>query len=104
MFLFHLQELDLLAKRLAPVKIGTADDLFDIFQRKLQFPEEQDLLQFFQTFAVIQAIACCRNFRRMQKSYPVIILQGAYTHPCHPAYFADSHHSSVPSLLSVKLL
>ena len=44
-FFLKLQEFDLLAKRFTPVKIRTADDFLNIFQRKLQFSEKKDLLQ-----------------------------------------------------------
>ena len=50
MLLLKLQEFNLLTKRLASVKVRTADDFPDVLQREFQFSEEKDLLPSFPLF------------------------------------------------------
>ena len=65
MFLFQLQELDLLAKRLAPVKIRAADDLFDLLQREFQFSEQEGIVGL-----------CCPGDRGSGAKPPLLLTEG----------------------------
>ena len=96
MLLFQPQQFDLLVQRFPPVKRGALDDLPDLLQGKLQFPEQQDLLQGFQRRFVIQPVARPGVFRRGQKPDLVLIPQGAYAHACQPAHFMHRHHGVSP--------
>ncbi len=93
-FLFQLEQPDLLIQRFPAVKGRTLDDPLNVFQGEFQFPEQEDLLKDLQGRIVIQPVACLRVFRRMQETDPVVILQGAYTHACQPAYLMHRHHSA----------
>ena len=92
MLLFQPEQADLLVQRLLPVKGGTADDVPDLPKGEFQLPEKQDALQAFQGRIVIQPVACLRDLRGTQKPDPVIVVEGAYTHPRQSADLMDRHH------------
>ena len=90
--LLQREQRDLLLERLAPVEVGAVDNPPDLLQRKLQLAEQQDLLQPLQRRIVIQPVARLRAVRGAQQADPVVILQGAYTHPRQPTHLMDGPH------------
>ena len=102
MFFLHLQQLYLLIQRLIPVKTAAVYDFADILQRKLQLPEEQNLLQPLQLLFALKPVPCFRHFRRLQQTNLVIMVQSAYAHSAHAAHLADRQflHTFTNLLLS----
>ena len=92
MLSLQLQQFDLLLQRLFSVEGGIRQDPLNVFQRKFQFPEQQDLLQMFQRCIVIQAVARFGVPVWVQQADFIVILQGAYTHAGQAAYFTYGHH------------
>ena len=103
MLLFQSQQRDLLFQRHFPVKGGIFQDSLNIFQRKLQFPEQQDLLQTFQRCIVIQAVAAVGMPGSGQQADLVIIVQRAYTHAGQLADFVYGHHGGTSLSLAVSI-
>ena len=56
MLLPQPKQLDLLFERPVPIEAGALDDPLDLLQGKLQFPEQENLLQGFQRRVVIQPV------------------------------------------------
>ena len=92
MLFLHGKHFYLLVQRFVPVKVRTLQDRLDFLERKRQLPEEQDLLQAFQSLFVIQPVSCLRILRRVQQADLVLILQGANADPCAFAYLIHCPH------------
>ena len=96
MLSLQLQQFDLLLQRLFSVEGGIRQDPLNVFQRKFQFPEQQDLLQTFQRCIVIQAVAAVGMPGGGQQADLVVIVQRAYTHTGQAADFVYGHHGGTP--------
>ena len=92
MLLFHGKHFYLLVQHFFPVKVRTLQNRFDFLERKRQLSEDQNLLQAFQSFFVIQPVPRLRILRRMQQADLVIILQGANAGPRAFAYLIHCPH------------
>ena len=97
-FLLQLQQLCLLCQYFLPVKVRAVQDRPDVPKRKLQFPEQQDLLQPLQCCLVVQAVTRLGAACGRQQTDPVVVLQRPDGNAGQLADLVDGHHK--PHLLS----
>lgn len=77
MLVLQLQQPDLLGDGLLRIEIRAIQNGFDLLQRELQLPEQQNHLQPTKGFLVIQPIARLVEFGGLQQADGVIVAQGA---------------------------
>ena len=97
MVAFEFEQFDLLLKSPSTVESWALDNAPDVLKRKLQLPEEEDLLEPGQIVLIVEPLSRVTARGRTQQPDLVVILQRANAHARELAHLMYGPHVLLPS-------